>query len=118
MFEKKNNTFQNIHVNFPSILSKICKENNIEQRMYALRKSCEKKITSELSSKAIKETYICSLSSTKIVYKGLLTAEQLPKFYEDLNDNPVKSTFGLAFYMTFKLHLERVFNELFNYLCK
>ena len=26
LFEKKNNTFQNIHVNFPSILSKICKE--------------------------------------------------------------------------------------------
>ncbi|HJN58649.1 MAG TPA: glutamate synthase central domain-containing protein, partial [Dehalococcoidia bacterium] len=64
--------------------------------MYALRKSCEKKITSELSSIAIKETYICSLSSTKIVYKGLLTAEQLPKFYEDLNDNSVKSTFGLV----------------------
>ena len=71
-------------------------KSNIEQRMYALRKSCEKKITSELSSIAIKETYICSLSSTKIVYKGLLTAEQLPKFYEDLNDNSVKSTFGLV----------------------
>ena len=31
LFEKRNNTFQNIHVNFPSIISKICKHNNIEQ---------------------------------------------------------------------------------------
>ena len=31
LFEKRNNTFQNIHVNFPSIISKICKQNNIEQ---------------------------------------------------------------------------------------
>ena len=31
LFEKKNNTFNNIHINFPSILSKICKENNLEQ---------------------------------------------------------------------------------------
>ena len=34
LFEKKNNTFQNIHVNFPFIVSKICKENNIEQLIH------------------------------------------------------------------------------------
>ncbi len=31
LFEKKKNTFQNIHVNFPSLLSKICKKKNIDQ---------------------------------------------------------------------------------------
>ena len=31
LFEKRDNTFQNIHVNLPSIISKICKQNNIEQ---------------------------------------------------------------------------------------
>ena len=31
LFEKRNNTFQNIHVNFPSKISKICKENNLDQ---------------------------------------------------------------------------------------
>ena len=70
--------------------------NNLEQRLYALRKSCEKTITQELSPKNANETYICSLSTTKIVYKGLLTAEQLPKFYSDLNNSSVKSTFGLV----------------------
>jgi len=34
LFEKKNNSFQNIHVNFPSIISKICKENNVEQLIH------------------------------------------------------------------------------------
>ena len=28
LFEKKNNTFKNIHVNLPSVLSRICKENS------------------------------------------------------------------------------------------
>ena len=31
LFEKKNNTFNNIHVNFPSILSKMCMKNNVDQ---------------------------------------------------------------------------------------
>ena len=31
LYERKKNTFQNIHVNFPSILSKICNQNNIKQ---------------------------------------------------------------------------------------
>ncbi len=30
LFEKKKNTFNNIHKNFPSILSSFCKENNVE----------------------------------------------------------------------------------------
>ena len=31
LFEKRNNTFQNIHINFPSIISNICRENNLDQ---------------------------------------------------------------------------------------
>ncbi len=34
LFEKKINTFQNIHVNFPSLLSKICKKKNIDQFLH------------------------------------------------------------------------------------
>ncbi len=34
LFEKKNNSFKNIHVNFPSILSKICKKKNIDQLIH------------------------------------------------------------------------------------
>jgi glutamate synthase (ferredoxin) len=37
--------------------------------------------------------YYCSLSSTTIVYKGLLTPEQLAPFYLDLNDPEFASSF-------------------------
>ena len=31
LYEKKNNSFLNIHVNFPSVISKLCKKNKIDQ---------------------------------------------------------------------------------------
>ncbi len=31
LYEKKNNSFQNIHVNFPSVVSKLCKKSKIDQ---------------------------------------------------------------------------------------
>ena len=31
LYEKKNNSFKNIHVNFPAMISKICKNYNIDQ---------------------------------------------------------------------------------------
>ena len=34
LFEKKNNNFQNIHVNFPSLLSRICKKKDIDQLIH------------------------------------------------------------------------------------
>ena len=37
--------------------------------------------------------YYCSLSSRTIVYKGLLTPEQLAPFYLDLNDPEFESAF-------------------------
>ena len=40
-------------------------------------------------------TYFCSLSARTIVYKGLLTPEQLPAFYEDLRDPEFVSQFAI-----------------------
>ena len=34
LFEKKNNNFKNIHVNFPSMLSEICNKKNIDQLIH------------------------------------------------------------------------------------
>jgi glutamate synthase (ferredoxin) len=39
--------------------------------------------------------YYCSLSARTIVYKGLLTPEQLSPFYSDLNDPEFVSTFAI-----------------------
>ena len=48
----------------------------LETQLFRMRKTVE--------SQAPAGTYFCSLSSRTIVYKGLLTPEQLPAFYPDL----------------------------------
>src|SRR6202161_4433756 len=40
-------------------------------------------------------SYICSLSSLSVVYKGLLTPWQFPQFYEDLRDATFATTFAI-----------------------
>src|SRR5437899_10751716 len=40
-------------------------------------------------------SYICSLSSQTIVYKGLLTPWKFPQFYEDLRDPSFATTFAV-----------------------
>ena len=40
--------------------------------------------------------YISSLSCRTIVYKGMLTADQLPRFYPDLNDSSFASALALV----------------------
>ena len=57
-----------------------------EARLFRLRK--------ELEGTA-PHTYFCSLSSQTVVYKGLLTPEQLPAFYSDLNDPQFESPFAV-----------------------
>ncbi len=54
---------------------------NPEAQLYLLRRSIENKISVWDS-----ETYFCSFSSKTIVYKGLLTAQQIDHFYLDLID--------------------------------
>ncbi|WP_254838319.1 glutamate synthase large subunit [Natronomonas marina] len=40
--------------------------------------------------------YICSLDRETVVYKGLLTAEQLPEYYPELTDERMRSTFVMV----------------------
>ena len=59
---------------------------DFELQLYRLRQHLE----------AIPDSgYYCSLSSKRIVYKGLLTPEQLAPFYPDLNDPDFTSTFAI-----------------------
>lgn len=55
--------------------------------LYRLRKRIERRITD-------KQFYICSLSNTVLVYKGMLTSGQLRRFFPDLSNNYFTS--GLA----------------------
>ena len=58
-----------------------------EWRLAFLRKRAESLLPSR--------SYICSLSSRTIVYKGLLTPWQFPQFYEDLRDPSFETTFAV-----------------------
>ena len=58
---------------------------DFDRRLYVLRRVFEKQDT---------DTYICSLSSRTIVYKGMMLVGQLRSFYDDLQD--VRYTSRLA----------------------
>ena len=58
-----------------------------ERTLYIIRKKIEKRVKD-------KDFYICSLSSTNIVYKGMLTSLQVRQYYPDLTNNYFTS--GLA----------------------
>ena len=60
---------------------------SFERRLYIIRRQIEKQT---------KSTYICSCSSRTIVYKGLLLATQIEKFYPDLSDPDFVSPFAIV----------------------
>jgi glutamate synthase domain-containing protein 2/glutamate synthase domain-containing protein 1/glutamate synthase domain-containing protein 3 len=58
---------------------------------YIIRKRMEQRVAAE----NIPDFYIPSLSNKTIVYKGLVVAPQLPKFYEDLQNENYESAIAL-----------------------
>ena len=68
---------------------------NLELKLYVTRRQIEKSI--ESSSLVGKEDfYVCTLSSNKIVYKGLITSSQVEHFYPDLNNSLMTSSFAMV----------------------
>ncbi|MBL7112861.1 MAG: glutamate synthase large subunit [Bacteroidales bacterium] len=67
---------------------------DFERRLYVIRKRTEKQILqSGLNQKEL--FYISSLSTRVLIYKGMLTSEQLMGYYKDLSDSRLKSAIGL-----------------------
>ena len=58
-----------------------------ERRLYVIRRAIEKQL---------KNGYVCSMSSRTIVYKGLLLATQMERFYPDLADPLFASPFVIV----------------------
>ena len=63
------------------------KAGTLPQTLYKIRRKIERRVVNE-------DFYICSLSNTNIIYKGMLTSAQLRKYFPDLS-NPY-FTSGLA----------------------
>ena len=62
-----------------------------ERQLFLVRKEIEK----HLLKTEISDFYICSLSSRTIVYKGLMIATALDRFYPDLHHPLFESAFGI-----------------------
>jgi glutamate synthase domain-containing protein 2/glutamate synthase domain-containing protein 1/glutamate synthase domain-containing protein 3 len=65
-----------------------------ERKLYVIRRQVEKEV--DALPEDTSQFYVTSLSSSRIVYKGLLTANQLPLFYPDLSDGRFESKFGVV----------------------
>ena len=67
----------------------------LERKLYVIRKAASHKIQA-LKLKHGKEYFVPSMSTRTVVYKGLLLAEQVEKYYLDLRDPRVVSAIALV----------------------
>jgi len=73
----------------------ITDEMDFERKLYIIRKKAEKLIVPMCEDKG-GTFYVSSLSSRTIVYKGMLTAEQLRNFYLELSDLDFSSSLAMV----------------------
>jgi glutamate synthase (NADPH) large chain len=67
--------------------------NSFERKLYVIRRLVEKEIKDR--DEDTSQFYVASMSATRIVYKGLLTAHQLPIFFPDISDERFESSFSI-----------------------
>ena len=70
-------------------------DNAFERKLYSIRRQAENYIRYG-SLRGGRYFYIASLSSRTIVYKGMLTTEQLSTFYLDLQDRAMETALALV----------------------
>ncbi len=68
----------------------------LERTLYTIRKRASSRIRSEGVVPDNDLFYVCSLSSRVIVYKGMVTPEQLFKFFGDLRDVRFETHFAMV----------------------
>ena len=69
----------------------------LQRKLYTLRKVIESGLADcDISEDDADYFYVCSLSNSTVVYKGLLMAHQVADFYLDLNDESLVSAFALV----------------------
>ena len=69
-------------------------ERAFELKLYLIRRQIEDAVAaSDLQGR--EDFYVCSLSSNKVVYKGLIVGSQLDQFYHDLSDEDALTSFAV-----------------------
>lgn len=85
--QKAKDCMPNIYQAFIERPQNISSDVDFDKVLYVIRREFEK---------SCKETYIASLSSRTIVYKGMFLVSQLRKFYLDLQDKNYKSAIAIV----------------------
>jgi glutamate synthase (NADPH/NADH) large chain len=67
-----------------------------ERQLYLIRKLCTRTLRQEHGLEEAHSFYICTLSSRVIVYKGMLTPDQLMPFYPDLQDDDFEAHLAMV----------------------
>ena len=80
---------------FIGMSDKVTAGMDFERKLFVIRKRCEK-LTQNLAETDNRYFYFASLSSRTIVYKGMLTAEQMDAFYLDLKNFFFESALALV----------------------
>jgi glutamate synthase (NADPH/NADH) large chain len=57
-----------------------------ERKLYLIRKRASRKLRAEMGLAEADSFFVCSLSTRVIIYKGMLTPEQVPRFYPDIRE--------------------------------
>ena len=74
----------------------LTEELDFERKLYVIRRRAEAVIRYTADRGEASSFYVCSLSCRKIVYKGMLTTEQVGQFYLDLQDEAMESAIALV----------------------
>jgi glutamate synthase (NADPH) large chain len=69
---------------------------DFDRRLYLVRQKAENTIEfSDLPQNARNMFYICALSASRIIYKGMLTADQVRKYFPDLSEPDFESALAV-----------------------
>ena len=69
----------------------------LDRKLYVARKSIEHRLLeTDINDDQADYFYLCSFSCTTIVYKGLLMADQVDGFHQDMKDEDLVSAFALV----------------------
>lgn len=69
---------------------------DFERQLYIIRKRSTHMLRGNKNLEQASMFYVCSLSTRVIIYKGMLTEEQVPAFYPDLVDGDYKTHLAMV----------------------
>ncbi|SMF32765.1 glutamate synthase large subunit [Pseudobacteriovorax antillogorgiicola] len=73
----------------------VCEAKSFPWKLYVMRKVIEERARSKLGITQ-KDVYICSLSTSTMIYKGLLLSHLISEYYLDLKNEDFKTPFSLV----------------------